>query len=106
MTLSIALAAVLAIAALAAFLGRNKARTLRSSGGRLNSLPAYHGAYAFLWVAMPALLFLAIWSPVQAGLVNEAVLASPAGQQLPDFEMARDRTPYTHVSVLVVTAAK
>ena len=39
---------------------------------------------------LPALLFLAVWTPVQTGLVDQAVLASPAGQQLPDFDLARD----------------
>ncbi len=90
MSLTIALAAVLAIAAAAAYLGRNRARELRRAGGRLNSLPSYHGGYAFLWAALPALVLLAIWSPVQSGLVEQAVLASPAGQQLPDFAMVRD----------------
>jgi phosphate transport system permease protein len=53
-------------------------------------LPNYHALYVGLWAALPALLFLAGWTPVQSGLVNQAVLASPAGQQLPDFDMARD----------------
>lgn len=89
MTLPLALLAVLAVAVAAAILGRSRARGFRRSG-RLNSLPNYHGAYAFLWAAIPALLFLAVWAPAQVGLVNEAVLASPAGQKLPDFDMARD----------------
>ena len=90
MTLSLALVAVLLIAAAAGFLGRSRARVLRRGGERLNSLPNYHGLYCFLWAALPALLFLAIWSPIQGQLVEQAVLASPAGQQLPDFDMARD----------------
>ena len=90
MTLSLALVAILLIAAAAGLFARNRAAALRGGGARLNSLPNYHAFYVALWAALPALLLLAIWAPVQTGLVDQAVLASPAGQQLPDFEMARD----------------
>jgi phosphate transport system permease protein len=89
-TLSIALVAVLVIAVAAGLFARNRASGLRSGGARLNSLPNYHALYVGLWAALPAMLFLMIWSPVQTSMVNQAVLASPAGQQLPDFDMARD----------------
>jgi phosphate transport system permease protein len=90
MTLSIAVVAVLAIAVAAGLFARNRASGLRGGAARLNSLPNYHGLYVALWAALPALLFLAIWSPAQTMLVNDAVLASPAGQKLPDFDMARE----------------
>src|SRR5688572_14518802 len=90
MTLTIALVAILLIAAAAGLFARNRAKGLRSEGVRLNSLPNYHGLYVAMWAALPALLFLAIWAPVQTRLVDEAVLASPAGQQLPAFDMARE----------------
>jgi phosphate transport system permease protein len=35
-------------------------------------------------------LILAVWAPIQTGLVDQAVLATPAGQQLPAFDMVRD----------------
>jgi len=90
MTLFWALVLVVLTAAAAAFLARRRAGALRAAGGgRLNSLPGYHAAFAFLWAAVPALLFLAAWTPIQEQLVNGAVLASPAGQQLPDFDLAR-----------------
>ena len=90
MTLTIALVAVLVIAVAAGLFARNRAKGLRGGGARLNSLPNYHALYAGLWAALPALLFLTIWAPIQGGLVEQAVIASPAGQQLPDFEMLRD----------------
>jgi phosphate transport system permease protein len=90
MSLSLALIAVLAIAVAAGLFARNRASGLRGGGARLNSLPNYHGLYVALWAALPALMFLAVWAPTQASLVNEAVLASPVGRQLPDFELARD----------------
>jgi len=89
-SLFLALVLVVLVAAAAAFLARNRAAGLRAGGpARLNSLPGYHAAFAFLWAAVPALLFLAAWSPIQEQLVNRAVLASPAGRQLPEFDLAR-----------------
>ena len=78
-TLSISLVAVLAIAVAAGLFARNRASGLRRGDARLNSLPNYHGLYVGLWAALPATLFLAAWAPVQTGLVNQAVLSSPAG---------------------------
>jgi phosphate transport system permease protein len=93
MSLVVGLLLVLLVAAAAFVVARGRATALRSAGPgrqRLNSLPFYHGAYAFLWAAVPALLFLAAWAPIQQALISEAVLSSPAGQQLPDFDLARD----------------
>src|SRR5689334_14241288 len=89
MTLAAAAALALAIAAVAFLLGYRRAATMRGVE-RLHSLPVYHGAYAALWCALPALLILAIWAPVQSRLVNQTVLSSPEGQSLPDFDMQRD----------------
>ncbi len=90
MTLSIEILLVVGVAAAAGMIARTRAAGLRGGNARLNSLPSYHGVYVALWAAMPALLFLAIWAPVQSVLIDQAVLASPAGQQLPDFDLARD----------------
>ena len=89
MTLTLALVAILLVSLAAAWLARSRAGALRV-GGRLNSLPFYHAAYAFLWTALPALILIAAWTPIQTRLVNQAVLASPEGQALPDFDMQRD----------------
>src|ERR1044072_8361885 len=90
MTLSISLVAVLVIAVAAGLFARNRVKGLRSGGARLNSLPNYHALYVGLWAALPAILFLAVWAPVQTGLGEQTVLASPVGQHLPAFDMARD----------------
>jgi phosphate transport system permease protein len=90
MSLELALVAILVIAVAAGLFARNRVNGLRSGGARLNSLPNYHAFYVGLWAVLPALLFLAIWTPVQGRFVDQAVLASPAGQQLPAFEMQRD----------------
>ena len=80
MNLTIALVAVLVIAAVAAWLGYSRASGC-ARRPRLHSLPVYHGAYAALWAALPALLLLAAWSPVQP-FVDQAVL-SPEGRHCP-----------------------
>ncbi|WP_426693531.1 phosphate ABC transporter permease subunit PstC [Sphingomonas sediminicola] len=84
-----ALIVVLLIASAVGGIAFNRARQLRA-GGRLHSLPVYHGIHAALWVVVPALLVLAAWSPMQTRLVDQAVLSSPEGKALPDFEMQRD----------------
>ena len=89
MSLGLALAAVLIIALTAGWLGYARARRMRA-GSRLHSLPVYHGSYAALWAAIPALLILAAWAPVQNRLVNQAALSSPEGRALPAFEMQRE----------------
>jgi phosphate transport system permease protein len=87
-SLGLALVAILLVAAAAGWLGYARARRLRTTS-RLHSLPVYHGAYAALWAAIPALLILAAWAPMQSRLVDRAVLASPEGQALPAFDMQR-----------------
>ncbi len=93
MSLTIALVAVVAIVLAAGYCAFRHARGLRRTAAgtpqRLNSLPIYHAFYVGLWAALPALLFLAIWAPVQSRLVDQAVLASPAGHALPTFAMQR-----------------
>src|SRR4051794_31279967 len=89
MSLGLALAAVITVALAAGWLGYARASRLRMAN-RLHSLPSYHGAYAALWAAIPALLLLAAWAPIQSRMVDRAVLASPQGRALPTFEMQRE----------------
>ncbi len=89
MSLSLALIFVMVVALGAAWLGYSRARRLRTVG-RMHSLPVYHGAYAALWTALPALLLLAAWAPIQSRMVVGAALESPEGRALPAFEMQRD----------------
>ncbi|WP_260482611.1 phosphate ABC transporter permease subunit PstC [Sphingomicrobium flavum] len=91
MSLTLFFVAILGVAVLAGLFARNRAKGLRRGGARLNSLPNYHAFYAFIWTAIPALLFLAIWAPVQSGLVEQAVLATPEGMALPDFDIQRNQ---------------
>ena len=89
MSLGLALAAILIVAAAAGWLGYARAARLRAAN-RLHSLPVYHGAYAALWAAIPALLIIAAWAPTQSQLVDRAVLASPEGRALSAEPMQRE----------------
>lgn len=89
MSLTLAFAAILIVALAVGYAGYARARGFRTAG-RMHSLPSYHGIHALLWAAVPALLVLAAWTPVQNRLVNQAVLSSPEGQALPDFDMQRE----------------
>jgi phosphate transport system permease protein len=89
MSLSLALVAILIVALAAGWFGFVRARRLRTTS-RLHSLPVYHGAYVALWAAIPALLLLATWAPIQSRMVDQAVLASPEGKALPAFAMQRE----------------
>jgi phosphate transport system permease protein len=46
-------------------------------------------SYAALWAAIPALLVLVAWAPIQTRMVSQSVLSSPEGRALPDFDMQR-----------------
>src|SRR3954454_22761943 len=89
MSLGMAFAAIIVIAAAVGWLSYSRARRFRAVA-RLHSLPTYHGAYAALWAAIPALLLIAAWSPIQSRLVDRAVLSSPEGKALPSFQMQRE----------------
>ncbi len=89
MSLGLALVAILILAFAAGWYGYVRASRLRTAN-RLHSLPSYHGAYAALWAAIPALLLIAAWAPIQSRMIDQAVLASPEGKALPNFEMQRE----------------
>jgi phosphate transport system permease protein len=89
MTLVLAFAAIFLVAAGAIVVAFRRAGGLRAAG-RLHSLPIYHGLHAGLWAAVPALILLAAWAPVQSRLVHSQVLASAEGQALPADSMQRE----------------
>ncbi len=88
MSLTVTLAAIILVAAGAFVVGSRRAHALRAVG-RLHSLPVYHGLHAALWAAVPALILLAAWAPVQSRLVNAQVAATAQGQELPADSMQR-----------------
>ncbi len=64
-------------------------RNAVARGERIGSLPVYHAWYVALWIAIPTLLFVIVWSAIAPGLVTQSVLATPAAEQLPAFGFER-----------------
>jgi len=82
---------VLALGAIAFLVGRTRASALQPAmGQRLHSRPNYHGAHMFLWVVIPAMIFLVAWSFVAPQFINRTVLEAPAARQLPPSGIDRD----------------
>ena len=81
---------VLGLALVGWLAARSRAWSLRSSsGGRLASLPVYHGWYVGLWIFVPTIVFVAIWGAISPNLILQSVLAHPAAEALPAFDLAR-----------------
>ena len=72
--------------------GRAKASAFaaRDTGTRPVARPTYHGWYVALWVAVPVMLFAAVWIATMPVLVTQSVLASDAARALPEFGFLRD----------------
>jgi phosphate transport system permease protein len=90
MTGSALLFLVIGLALIGWLAARARAVRLQAGGAtRLHSLPGQHGWYTAMWVAIPALVFLAVWSWVGPQLAREGVLASAQAAALPDFAFER-----------------
>ncbi len=80
---------ILGLGGVAWVAARARAVAFRVGHARPHSLPAYHGWYVALWAIVPALLFLLVWSSISPGLVQSAMLDSPAAAGLPASPMER-----------------
>jgi phosphate transport system permease protein len=85
------LIAVVGLALVAYYVGRQRAVTAAVATGPRNfhSLPGYHGGYVALWVALPALCLLALWQISEPAWVRGGVLDSlPASlRELPEDQL-------------------
>ena len=72
--------------------GRAKAWSFQKSDPqvRLAARPTYHAWYVAIWIIIPVLAFIALWSFVAPQLVTQSVLASPGAENLPLFGFERD----------------
>jgi len=82
---------VIGLGFVAWLMARARAMAFARPGGaeRPHSLPSYHAWYVALWAVIPALLFLAVWTGVSQGLVDQAVSASPQATTLPGEPLER-----------------
>jgi phosphate transport system permease protein len=91
MTPSVLLFIAAGLGLIAWIAARAKATAFRGNGkSALHSLPGYHGWYAALWAAVPALLFALIWSVVMPNLALQSALTDQAAQSLPLMDMERN----------------
>ncbi|WP_265517673.1 phosphate ABC transporter permease subunit PstC [Nitratireductor luteus] len=69
--------AILALSLVAFYVGRSTAsRFVASHGAEVHSRPLYHGAFAAVWVGVPALILVVLWLLSQDGLIDRLILAS------------------------------
>ena len=91
MSLTVLLLLALALALAGWLAARARAWSFQSASesGRISARPNYHGWYVALWIAIPVLAFIGIWSLIAPQLVLQSVLTSPAAGELPAFGMQR-----------------
>ncbi len=61
-----------------------------AANGRIAALPSYHAWYVALWIVIPVMMFISLWSVIAPQLVTQSVLASPGAADLPAFGFQRD----------------
>lgn len=77
MSMSALVLVLLALSALAYFLGRQRSLALAGRAGglrNLHSLPTYYGFYTALWCGLPALAVLGVWGMFQSTIVTELLV--------------------------------
>ncbi len=72
--------------------GRAKAWSFQKAdpATRPAARPIYHAWYVAVWVLIPVLAFITLWSFAAPQLITQSVLASPAAADLPSFGFERD----------------
>ncbi|MGV2496209.1 phosphate ABC transporter permease subunit PstC [Pelagerythrobacter aerophilus] len=92
MSLTILLLLALGLGLAGWLAARSRAWAFRRTSGAsaMAALPSYHGWYVALWIVVPMVLFIALWSVVGPHLVSQHVLASPAAADLPAFGFKRE----------------
>lgn len=72
--------------------GRAKAWSFQKSSSETRpvSRPIYHAWYVAVWIVIPVLAFITLWSFIGPQLVTQSVLASPGAASLPTFGFERD----------------
>jgi phosphate transport system permease protein len=85
---------LLILGAMAAAYHVGRKRAIRVVGGsdrinRLHSLPAYYGYYAALWVGLPALVLLLLWTGLQDQIITQLMVAELPPAMTEDISAGR-----------------
>jgi phosphate transport system permease protein len=69
--------AILALSLIAFYVGRSTAHQfVAAHGAQVHSRPIYHGAFAAVWVGLPALILVLLWLLFQNAIVDRLLMAS------------------------------
>lgn len=71
--------------------GRAKAWSFQKADPDIRPIarPTYHAWYVAVWIVIPVLAFVTLWSFIAPQLVTQSVLASPGAASLPEFGFER-----------------
>jgi phosphate transport system permease protein len=77
MNFTLVVAVLLALSAVAYYLGRRRALMVAPGGEirNLHSLPSYYGLYTAIWCGVPALLLVAFWLFFESSVITHLVVA-------------------------------
>jgi phosphate transport system permease protein len=77
MNFMLVVAVLLALSAVAYYLGRRRALMVAPGGEirNLHSLPSYYGLYTAIWCGVPALLLVAFWLFFESSVITHLVIA-------------------------------
>ena len=72
--------------------GRAKAWSFKKANPDIRPVarPVYHAWYVAVWVVLPVLVFIVLWSFIAPQLVIQSVLTSPGAADLPAFGFERE----------------
>ena len=72
--------------------GRAKAWSFQKAGPTTRPVarPIYHAWYVAIWIVVPVLAFIVLWSIIAPQLITQSVLASPGAANLPIFGFERE----------------
>ncbi|MFN3350612.1 phosphate ABC transporter permease subunit PstC [Pseudorhodoplanes sp.] len=70
-----ALALIIAMSLVAFFIGRRQAYAI-AGGAPLHSRPVYHGAFVAIWVGLPSLVLILLWTAFQGPIIDRLLIAT------------------------------
>lgn len=72
--------------------GRAKAWSFQKADPAIRPVarPTYHAWYVAIWIVVPVLAFVTIWSIISPQLISQSVLSSPGAANLPSFGFERE----------------
>lgn len=73
---STAFLTILLLSTIAFVVGRASGQRFVAQGNKVHSRPVYHGAFAAIWVGIPALVLVLLWLLLQEQVIDRLLLAS------------------------------